>query len=108
MQDDADELTQPDTPALSPGWARSSLAEGTSGADDEDEQWVIHHAFPADPMETHSVVEAQALARVRRNNQPGREFDRRTCGNVDFPAARTWTEPIRGRARDNTGSYGNR
>jgi hypothetical protein len=27
----------------------------------EDGQWVIHYAFPPDPMETHSVVEAQAL-----------------------------------------------
>jgi hypothetical protein len=27
----------------------------------EDGQWVIHYIFPPDPMETHSVVEAQVL-----------------------------------------------
>ena len=27
----------------------------------EDGQWVIHYASPADPMETHSVIETQAL-----------------------------------------------
>jgi hypothetical protein len=27
----------------------------------EDGQWVIHYAFPPDPVETHSVVEAEAL-----------------------------------------------
>jgi hypothetical protein len=27
----------------------------------EDGQWVIHYVFPPDPMETHSVVEAQTL-----------------------------------------------
>ena len=27
----------------------------------EDGQWVIHYAFPPDPMEAHSVVEARAL-----------------------------------------------
>ncbi len=27
----------------------------------EDGQWVIHYAFPPDPMETLSVIEAQAL-----------------------------------------------
>jgi hypothetical protein len=26
----------------------------------EDGQWVIHYAFPPDPMGTHSIVEAQA------------------------------------------------
>jgi hypothetical protein len=27
----------------------------------ENGQWVIYYAFPPDPMETHSVIEAQAL-----------------------------------------------
>ena len=27
----------------------------------EDGQWMIHYAFPPDPMETHSVFEAQPL-----------------------------------------------
>ena len=27
----------------------------------EDGQWVLHYIFPSDPIETHSVVEAQSL-----------------------------------------------
>ena len=55
----------------------------------EDGQWVIHYAFPPDPIGDALRDRDPGLAPLRRDDQPGPQLDRRTCRTVGLTGTNT-------------------